>query len=216
MKRTYSILVVLAAALFIANTSCADKSIGKTTFQKYSLKPKGDLIIYGINIPKIMDKPFKEIEKQLGAMVQVDREVAVVFIRRQEDLVFKSHPTVTKDSIDIVYGPIEDLAIYGRFKKMTPNSMILYGSLKMNEKSEIKKTIIAELEKNLEMNDATKRVLEQISNEFITGSKRKVIITINFVMPGFPIASFDIGFAKAHPDEIFYKYVFSEKESLYP
>jgi len=211
MKYNYVALVVLTTALLIIYAACRSDS----RIDEHFLKPKAEFIIYGSNVQKMVNKPFKEIEKELGAITQVDKEVSIVFIGKVKDFVLKNQATQMKDRIDISYGPVDDLAIYERYKNILPNAVSFHGSFKISEKTEIKSNIIKQLERNLQKNDETAQVLDQIKNKFLMGNKEGVILKINFEMHDFSIANFVIGFSQAHQDEIFYKFTFSKTKNLY-
>ena len=178
---------------------------------------KGDIILYGYDINKLIKMNFGELEKVLGVKAKVDSEVAVVFISKSEDVINKTTPTSIKDYIDFIYGPIEDLSIYERYEKVSPLTISFYGSLCINEDSTKKQSIIRELQKNLPKNYESKRIIENICRKYFLGeySKEDSVININFKSPKFPIAKFTMGFSPTRK-EIFYRYFFSLTKEPYP
>lgn len=204
---------LLCSLLILLCISCKEKS--KTVFEGYTVKPNEQLVIYGLDVKKVLNTTFSQIEKEVGSEIQVDREVSIIFIRTNKDFMEKTKKTHIKDGFEIRYGPIEDLTLYKKYKQVIPNLLLVTGNFNTNEKINIKKTIVTELEKNLPNSPATQQIIEQINNSFITGEKKDLNITINFNIPDYPIATFTIGHSSYHQSEIFYKFTFSKTTDLY-
>lgn len=200
--------VILIVPIFM---SCINKT--EKRIEEYAVMPNKYLILYGVDIKKMLNKKFFEIEKEIDKKTEIDKEVEIVFIRKESDLVIKKQPTEAKDDIEISYGPIKELHDYERYNDIMPHTIIFNGYLKKSESADIKETIVKELQKNLPKDDTTTQILEKIRNEFIDKNDTNSTLTINFKMSDFPIANFHIGVFQS---EIFYKYTFSKKKEIYP
>lgn len=200
----------------IAVISCSSSEGKKEIIEEYSITPKEPFVIYGYDIKNLINMDFGELEKKLGSEIKVDSEVAVVFIRKKKDFTRKSKSTATKDDIEAVYGPIEDLRIYKLYQEISPLTVQFWGTFSVDENLYVKESLIRELQKNFPDNDTAKLIIDKIRNQFILGKySTDSVICINFKIPEFSIAEFDIGFSK-YREELFYKYFFSLTENPYP
>lgn len=209
-------LLIISICLAL-NVHCSGDRNKEKIIAEYTIKLKGPFIIYGININKILNKKFSEIEKELNSKTRVDEEVSVIFIYKEKNFVTKSINTRDRDAITIKYGPIDDTSIYKKYKEVIPYSMEFYGGLNTNEKANTKNSVIKELQKNLPDNNLTRKALSDIQNTFVKGDyKAGLVIVINFEMSEFPTVRFSIGFTTIYKNEIFYRYTFSRKDVVYP
>lgn len=209
---TRLLVIPLCLVLFI---HCGGDQKMERIIAQYTIKPINKFMLYGVDINKIIDKPFSEIEKKLNSKTRIDREVSVAFIRIEKDFVPKTTRTEYKDSIDIVYGPIEDTNIYEKYEGVVPNSIRFYGELNVNEKPDTKNAVLEELKRNLPDSDTTKRALNDIQNAFLKGNYRgNSVIKIDFEMTKFPLAEFSIRYVDKN--KILYEYTFSRKKEVYP
>lgn len=214
-KKTYCLLtMVFTIIVTIFISSCNAKSQEEQRGDKYLIKPSHDIVLYGLNINKVINKTFAEIAREVDAKVEADPEVAVIFINKKKDFVLKSQQTSIKDYILIQYGPIDDLATHKNLGKEMPNTILFYGALKLNENTITKKTIQEELAKNLPQNSTTKEIIEKIEHMFVTGAYREgQKVTITFDSPDFAVAYCSIFFYR---EQLHYKYVFSKTKEIYP
>jgi hypothetical protein len=119
------------------NIHCSGDRNKEKIIAEYIIKPKDRFIIYGIDIEKILNKKFSELEKELNSKTRVDEEVSVVFLRKENDFVTKSIRTNSKDMVEIRYGPVEDLKIYKKYKDVISCSIVFYGGLNVNDKPNV-------------------------------------------------------------------------------
>jgi hypothetical protein len=217
MKKNRMLLfhLLIMPLCLLLSTHCTGDQKSQKIIAQYTIKPIGKFIIYGLDIGKITDQTFSEIEKELNSKTKIDREVSVAFIGIEKDFVSKSIKTGYKDHIDILYGPIHDPNTYERYKDIVPYSIRFYGELNPNEKPITKNSVLEELKRNLPDDDTTRKALNDIQNILLKGdSKKDSVIRIAFEMPKFPIAEFKIGFS--YKGDIFYTYAFSRKNEIYP
>lgn len=201
--------------MFSFGISCKGKSEGdEKILARYTVKPKERLVLYGLDIHRVLGFNFADIEKTLGCKAKIDDEVAAVFIRIERDFANKEHKTSTKDSIDIIYGPVEDVTIYKDYSHVVPRTIAIYGDFKIDEKIKNKESIVKELKKNLPDNETANQIIEQIRKEFIAGNyKAELTLVIYFDIPKYPLSQFLIYFSLG---ELSYKYIFSKDKDPYP
>jgi hypothetical protein len=218
-NKIYLFILLILALCLMMNLSCNNqKNRGnKDKNLEYIVTPKGNLVIYGVNVNEIIDIKFRDIEKEFGCETKVDSEMAVVFIDKYGDFVQKTKETQTKDHIGLTYGPIEDLTIYDHYKDVTPTTIIISGQLSINEGSAIKESITKELHEILPNNDETIKITKRIREEFISGDLKKgLILTVKFNIPKFPFAEFSVWYHNGEEKKILYQYIFSLRKDPYP
>jgi hypothetical protein len=211
--RNYLGIVIILFSCAVINITCNAKKEEKV-IAEYTVIPKDNFIVYGIDVNRFIELKFLDIEKELSSETRVDSAVMVVYLDKSNDFVQKIKKTEIKDIITFTYGPIEDLTIYERYQDISPKTIRFYAGLLPTEDSTNKESVIRELQKNLPDNDTTRQIVAQIRKTFILGDYQdKLILIVNFDMPKFRIAEFVIGFAYG---KMFYKYTFSTTEMLYP
>lgn len=213
MRTIFVIFLGMALAL-----SCSKGN--KENVIEYTVTPKkGDIVLYGYDINKLMKMNFGELEKVLGVKAKVDSEVAVVFVEKNKDFVKKSMRSYLKDHLEIIYGPINDTAIYRKYLEISPNTIYFSGSFSVQQDSIIKETVIQELKKNLPKNDTTKQIIWDIRKNILFGKYNKHIgVKIYFQIPELQSAKFSICFFKYDKKHlgILYKYIFPLMKEPYP
>lgn len=218
-NKSYLFLLSISTLYLVLNLSCSNRG-DKNKILKYTVTPKDKFVIYGVNVNEIIDMKFRDIEEKLGCETKIDSEMAVVFIRKEGDLVEKSKRTESEDYIEVVYGPIKDSIVYTQYKDILPHTIEFFGWLSIDEDSDVKGSIITELAKNLSDNDTTRQIIKHIRQKFIRGNLEDIKwIEIDFNMPKFLLAKFSIGFVSYEGKisrKLIYKYIFSIKEEPYP
>jgi hypothetical protein len=206
--------LLISGLLILSCISCQEKS--KNVSVEYTIELSKPMVLYGINIDGIMNTTFSQLEKDLGAAIRIDREAGVISIYRQKDFIKKSKRTAYPDSVEVEYGSIQDVAVYRRYKRLEPSLLLIIGSINENETLGNKTSIVRQLEKNLPRTAAARQVLNQITSKIIKGKERNFDVGIDFVMKGYPTATFSMGYTQYHKDEIFFKFVISkEKDPTY-
>ena len=207
-------LVVVCFALIVAVIACNDAAQKNQTVDEYTVKPAKEIIVYGVNSKKVLRQSFAQIEKETGTKIQTDHEVSVIFIRQYRDFALKSEAKHDKDSIDYLYGPVNDQSLFSRPGSISPNAIVLYGYFKLNEKMSVKKSIISQLEKILPPDQTTKVIVNKIERDFLMGSYHEgPTLQVNFDTPDFAVSYFLITFMA---DQLHYRYVFSKTKEIYP
>jgi len=213
-QTAYYINSIVLSLLLLIGVSCQVRDSNRSE-EIYTIKPTGSFRIYGIEIDKILSNNFSKIERTLHAKTKIDEEVSVIFIRRDGDFVTKTQILNIKDHVDILYGPVEDLSLYKKPGSVVPQSAVFYGKLSINEPTDIKRTIVEELEKNLPPKNTAKELLDKIRHDFIAGAYHEGrTLRINFDVTPYHIAYFYIMFSDK--EEIIYRYVFSKEKEVYP
>lgn len=214
---SYKVALAVALLSIMLNSACSGKSPKEKMVRNYQVKPNERISLYGLDVHKVIDSKFLEVEKLLNHKAQVDSEVAVVFIRKRQNFISKQFKTDILDYIEITYGPIEDTVIYKDYLNVTPRNMIFAASINTKESIKTKESILYELQKILPENDSTKQIINHINDYFILGPYiAGSVMVVNFNMSNYPVAKFAIGFSRESPNEIFYTYTFSKDKVIYP
>lgn len=213
MKNKYINILVIALICVLFNADCSGKS-KKSAPIIYDATLKENVVLYGVDINKLLDSKFSDIGKKFNCSAVVDSEMSVVFVHIEKDFMNKKYSTAVVDHISITYGSIEDLNIYNTYPDIKPLTIAFYGSFKDNEPVKIKDIIIKELQGILTDNNNTRNIINAVRKNIIEGVyKEDLIYNINFKTPKFQFAKLYIGFANG---ELFYKYVFSKVKEPYP
>jgi hypothetical protein len=181
---------------------------------KFDVPTNNDIFLYGVDISKIMNSKFYDIEKMLNCKSVIDEELGVIFTDINGNFIRKNIKTDVADYIRISYGPAENSDLYKTYLNVKPTTITFYGSLKDTELLQNKNLILKELQTILRDTDSTKTMINKIRKEIIDNVyTEEIFYDITFITSEFPLAKFYIGFAHG---ELFYKYVFSKVKEPYP
>ena len=220
MRKNAIFVISFVSILFVMNCKETETKQNLKEY-KYTVIPKEEIEIYGVNVNKVIDEKFSLLEKEFNSKAEIDDEVAVVILRRIKDFVKKTKETMPKDYVDLLYGPIDVQKIYNQeidkeYQNMSPNTIMVSGKLLFSEDSTVKESIITELQKNLPPNDTCKKVIKDL-RKFIHGDLEKnTQFKVDFEIPRFSYAEFAVWSHKGEEENIYYQYIFSLREDAYP
>lgn len=177
---------------------------------------RDNFVIYGIDINKLSEMKFGDIEEEWSVEADIDSAICIVAIKKEGDFIKKTKKTPNIDYLEVVHAMAED---YASYKDLSPNKIFLSGQISVREVDDVKDAIVKELEKNLPDNAVNRKKMKDIREKFILGNfKDGFSFGFIFSLPEFPYSEFGVSFFRKDKDEefLYYRYIFSKDENLFP